>query len=193
VSSDSGIPISCFHEAAHAVAAIETLMIGISVRVTRGVSAREVKTDADISFACPMIFDEPLWRLLQRKLVVILAGADWDVEMSTNREGLSTHALRRMILRDQKDDRLAAVAIIRDLRLLCGLRGRELRLRIESAWSEVRMTRHRKEYHLTTIAETLQRLTVLDDSLLRALYATVSIDHPGDANNKSGENLGDVR
>ena len=39
---------------------------------------RGVKTDADTTYSCPQLYNEPTWRTLQRKLVVGLAGPAWE-------------------------------------------------------------------------------------------------------------------
>lgn len=89
--------VRSFHEAAHAVAAIELMMLGVIARIRGNASIRGVRTDGDTSFGCTALFDEPPRRTLQRRLVVILAGTEWELFATVR-------STRRQILREQRDD-----------------------------------------------------------------------------------------
>lgn len=164
--------VRSFHEAAHAVAAIELMMLGVTARVKHDQSTRGIPTDADISFACPALIDEPPQRALQRRLVVMLAGPEWELFSAVR-------STRRQILREQRDDRSAVIHVIKQLRNLCGMRGSALRKCIEDAWNEAGAIRECKNHHIVRIADALQASGTLDDSQLRVLFAQSSFEGPG--------------
>src|ERR1700730_15195997 len=141
--------VRSFHEAAHAVAAIALMMLGVTARIKHDQSMRGIPTDADISFACPTLIDEPPWRALQRRLVVMLAGPEWELFAAVR-------STRRQILREQRDDCIAVIHIIKQLRNLCGLRGRALRKCIEDAWNEAGTIRECRNHHIVSIADALE-------------------------------------
>jgi hypothetical protein len=153
-----------FHEAAHAVAAIELGMREITVRIIRDRSISGVQIDADISFACPTLGNEPLWRTLQRRLTVMLAGPEWELFSAVQSN-------RKRVLREQRADRIAIVGVIRQLRNQCVMHGRTLRNCIEDAWNEAAHIRILRNGQLVTIALALDASGALSDSELRALFA----------------------
>ena len=164
--------VRSFHEAAHAVAAIQLMMLGVTARVKHDQSTRGIPTDADTSFACPALIDEPPQRALQRRLVVMLAGPEWELFSAVR-------STRRQILRGQRDDRIAVIHVIKQLRNLCGMRGRALRKCIEDAWNEAGAIRECKNHHVVRIADALQASGTLDDSQLRVLFAQSSFEQSG--------------
>jgi hypothetical protein len=172
LSAHGQMTVSSFHEAAHAVAAIELMMLGVSARIRRDKSTRGIPTDADISFACPNLVDEPPWRALQRKLVVMLAGPEWELFAAVR-------STRRQILQEQRDDRIAVIHIIKQLRNLCGVHGRALKKCIEDAWNEAGNIRESRNHHIVRIADALQASGALNDSQLRVLFAQSSFEGPG--------------
>jgi hypothetical protein len=158
------IAAGSFHEAAHAVAAIELGMCQITVRIAPERSMSGVQTDADISFACSTLGNEPLWRTLQRRLTVMVAGPEWELFSAVQ-------SSRRQVLREQRADRIAIVGVIRQLRNLCVMHGRTLRNCIEDAWNEAAHIRGLRNCQLVTIALALDASGSLTDSELRALFA----------------------
>jgi hypothetical protein len=153
-----------FHEAAHAVAAIELEMCEITVRIAPDRSVSGVQTDADISFDCPTLGNEPLWRTLQRRLTVMLAGPEWEL-FSAVRSSM------RQVLREQRADRIVIIGVSRQLRNLCVMRGRTFRNCIENAWNEAAHIRGLRNGQLVTIALALDASGALSDSESRALFA----------------------
>jgi len=156
--------VRAFHEAAHAVAAIELGMVEVMVRIGPDGSVSGVETDADISFACPALHDEPRSRTLQRRLIVILAGPEWELFAAVQ-------SRRRQVLREQRSDCIAIVKVIRQLRNLCGMHGRALKRCIEDAWNEAASIRVLRNDQLMNIAAVLDASGALDDSELRSLFA----------------------
>ncbi len=116
------------HEAAHAVAAVEAMMVGITVRLVHGRSRRNVITDADITYSCPQLHEEPLWGTLRRRLFVVLAGPAWEAFMSVKATGCQAE------LEKQRDDRLAALSIVRQL-VSSGIKGDDLKHMVAEAWA----------------------------------------------------------
>jgi hypothetical protein len=114
----------------------------------------------------------PPWRALQRKLVVMLAGPEWEVFAAVR-------STRRQILREQRDDRIAVIHVLKQLRNLCGVHGRALKKCIEDAWNEAGAIRECKNHHIVRIADALQAFGTLDDSQLRGLFAQSSFEGPG--------------
>ena len=168
-SAANSYEVRSFHEAAHAVAAIDLMMVGVTARIGANASSRSVRTDGDTTFGCAALFDELPERTLQRRLVVILAGPEWELFASVQ-------STRRQILREQRDDRIAVLQVIKQLRRLCGLRGGTLKECVEDAWNEARSIRERRSDHINKIAVTLQESRMLDDSQLRLLFAQSSFD-----------------
>jgi len=155
--------VRSFHEAAHAVAAIELGMLDVTVRLVPNRSVRGVSTDADITFVCPALSNEPASRTLERRLIVMLAGPEWELFAALR-------SSRRQILREQRDDGIAILKVIRDLRNHCGMHGRVLKGCIEDAWKEATRIRSLRNDQLINIAEALDARGVLDDSELRAFF-----------------------
>ena len=164
--------VNSFHEAAHAVAAIELMMLGVTARIRRDQSTRGIPTDADVSFACPNLVDEPPWRALQRKLVVMLAGPEWELFAAVR-------STKRQILREQRDDAIAVIRVIKQLRNLCGVRGGALKKCIEDAWHEAGTIRESRNHQILRVADALQTSGALNDSQLRVLFAQSSFEGSG--------------
>jgi len=67
-----------FHEAAHGVAAVEMGMVAIDFRLGNHLSPRNIHVDGSTGYAWPLLENESVLELLQRRKVVILAGIAWE-------------------------------------------------------------------------------------------------------------------
>jgi hypothetical protein len=94
----------------------------------------------------------------------MLAGPEWEVFAAVG-------SSRRKVFREQRDDRIAIVHVLRELRNRCGMHGRALKDCIESAWSEAASIRSLRNEQLINIAQALEAHGVLNDSELRAFFA----------------------
>ena len=156
------------HEAAHAVAAVDQMMLGISVQLMPRRSERGIQTSADTAYFCPHLFAEPLWQLLQRRLTVVLAGPAWEAH-SAGEDDDCAPALQR-----ETDDRLAAKKIIREL-YRAGIRGSSLKQCVRDSWKIARTLPTSRSAQIMAICDALQKYSALDDAQIRMFYAMSSI------------------
>jgi hypothetical protein len=155
------------HEAAHAVAAIESKMLGITVCLVHRRSQRGIPTDADITYSCPVLDQEPSWGALQRRLFVILAGPAWEAFTGVTDRTCQT------ALKKQRDDRLAALNIVRRL-VRSGLQGDDLKRVVSETWQAVSELITRSNQQIVAISTELENLDQLNDSQIRLIYAQTS-------------------
>jgi hypothetical protein len=94
----------------------------------------------------------------------MLAGPEWELFAAVR-------SSRRKVLREQRDDSIAIVEVIRQLRNQCGMRGRALRAFIEDAWNEATRIRLLRNDQRLQIAMALDARGVLSDSELREIFA----------------------
>lgn len=77
-----------------------------------------------------MLDQEPSWEALQRRLFVILAGPAWEAFTGVTDRTCQT------ALKKQRDDRLAALNIVRRL-VRSGLQGDDLKRVVSETWQAV--------------------------------------------------------
>lgn len=120
--------------------------------------ARGASTDGDITFVCPVLCNESASRTLERRLIVMLAGPEWELfaaVQSSRRQVLMTALLSSRISQT------------------CGIGGmhrRALKSCIEDAQQEAAHIRSLRNDRLINIAPALDTRGVLDDSELRAFF-----------------------
>jgi len=155
---------SALHEAAHAVAAFENAMTFISLRLKPSISTRKIPTNADISYSWFVHEGESCSNVLERRLIVALAGPAWE------KFSLGTSVTCRTVLNREKDDRIAAVSLIREL-YRHGVRGNERKACVQGAWKAAQDLVSRRNAAIITVAYQLEIEGELDDSQVRLLLS----------------------
>jgi hypothetical protein len=162
--------IASLHEAAHGIAAVEMAMLAIDLRLGSHLSIRGIPVDGSTGYECPILAGESELQMLQRRMVVILAGPAWE-ESSAVKQTLSE------IFQSQRDDRLAAVAIIRYARKRYRLAGTELRKWLTQAWETAKRILNQNNSAIISVGEHLTGRSSLRDSDLRFIVGFSSVQN----------------
>jgi hypothetical protein len=144
-------------------------MLAIDLRLGDHLSIRQVRVDGSTGYSCPVLAGETELEMLQRRMVVTLAGLAWE-EFSSVRQTLSE------IIRAQHDDRRAALAIIKYARRRYMLAGPALRKWLTQAWELARRILNEKNAAIMKVAEFLAARGTLQDSELRYIVATAALE-----------------
>jgi len=166
-----------FHEAAHGVAAVEMGMVAIDLRIGSHLSPRNIDVDGSTGYGWPILENESGLELLQRRMVVILAGIAWE-EFSTPRRN------RVAIIRRERDDTLAAFNILREVRKRHELGKRDRREWLTQAWERAKAILREKNSAIIEVGLALSPLSTMDDSTLRSFVASATLEN--NANPDSG-------
>lgn len=157
-----------FHEAAHAVLAVRLGMLDVGARLGAGLSETGVPTDADAVNTFYLFPGEIPTRMLQRRLIVALAGPVWEVFSDPMLRPASYH------LAMQKVDRAKAKQIVREVRKHCGLRRSNLKVWERHAWDEASRLVIQENHNIILVAEELEKSGKIEDSGIRALMGSNS-------------------
>ena len=167
MDSSPVLEIGAFHEAAHAIAAIEMGMLSIDLLLGSHLSPRNVPLDGSTGYACPILDNESELERLQRRMVVILAGIAWE-QFSTYGRSLSE------IVRSQRDDRLAALSIFREARKRKLATRTEIKHWLTQAWERANAILKDKNSAIIEVGLALSAMSTMDDSTLRSLVASAT-------------------
>jgi hypothetical protein len=163
------LEIGAFHEAAHAVAAVEMGMVAIDLRLGSHLSPRNIPLDGSTGYACPVMHRESELERLQRRMIIILAGIAWEEFSSAQRNRIA-------IIRRQRDDTLAAFNIVSELMKRYGLGKGDRRQWLTQAWEKANAIINQKNGAIINIGVSLSALKIMDDSTLRFLVATATLE-----------------
>jgi hypothetical protein len=161
------LEIGAFHEAAHGVAAVETGMVAIDLRLGSHLSPRNIHVDGSTGYAWPILENESELELLRRRMIVILAGIAWE-QFSTHGRSLSE------IVRSQRDDRLAALSIFREARKRKLATRTEIKHWLTQAWERANAILKDKNSAIIEVGLALSAMSTMDDSTLRSLAASAT-------------------